>query len=79
MPVATLNAMSSPSQVLAGWGAPPMTPTDVGAPEPFHKPAQGALRAGDLPHADHGKRLIHSRGHLHTFTFFLNIERGCLG
>ena len=34
MPVATLKAMSSPSQVLAHLGAPPITPTELAPQSP---------------------------------------------
>ena len=79
MPVATLRAMSSPSQVLAHLGAPPITPTDESPQSPSTSQRRVLVLAGNLPHAHDGKRLIHSHGHLHTFTFFLSAGRGCLG
>ena len=42
MPVATLRAMSSPSQVLAHLGAPPITPTEL-APQSSSTSQRSAL------------------------------------
>src|SRR5208282_4024879 len=50
-----------------------------GSPEPFHQPALGALLAFNLAHAYHWKCLICTRGHLHTFAFFLSAGRELLG
>ena len=66
--------MSSPSQVLAHLGAPPITPTEL-APQSSSTSQRWAFSSlGDLAHAHHRKQLICSSrasSHLH----FL-LERG---
>ena len=71
--------MSSPSQVLAHLGAPPITPTEL-APQSSSTSQRWAFSSlWNLPHAHHRKHLIRSHGHLHTFTFFLSAGRELLG
>jgi hypothetical protein len=78
-PVATKRALSSPSHVLAHLGGATDHANRSGSPEPFHKPTLGALLAFNLTHTHDRKHENCTRGHLHTFTFFLSRRRDFLG
>ena len=74
------RAMSSPSQVLAHLGAPPITPTDVGAPE-LVPPANAPRSPGSAisPTRTTGSTCSTAHRHRHTFTFFFSAGRVFLG
>ena len=79
MPVATDSARSSPSQVLAHLGAPPITPTDD-APQSPSTSQRGPLSGSAIsPTRTTGSGCLDRHRHLHTFPFFLSAGREFLG
>ena len=80
MPVATLKARSSPSQVFEHFGAPPITPTDE-SPQSWSTSQRWALSSrGISPTRTTGSGWSGAfHGHLQTLAFFFDAGRGRVG
>ena len=79
VPVATLRARSSPSQVFEHFGAPPITPTDE-APHSCSTSQRWACSSlGISPTRTTGSGWLTFDGHLQTLAFFLDAGRGRVG